>query len=105
MYLTHIDCPPEVFHYLFPHQALLEESAGIDVCSESRNIRKKEWHKVQAIKYNGKVQFTHLNYHKSPILNLQLEKRIRGPSICRNRTSLALWVVLYFLKNKNSEKI
>jgi hypothetical protein len=38
MYLTHIACPPEAFHYLFPHQALLEEPASTNVFSESRKI-------------------------------------------------------------------
>jgi hypothetical protein len=34
MYLTHIACRPEAFDYLFPHQALLEEPASINVFSE-----------------------------------------------------------------------
>ena len=52
MYPTYIACPPEAFHYLSPHQALLEEPASIGVFPESRKIRKKEWHKWQASEYN-----------------------------------------------------
>ena len=36
MYPTYIACPPEAFHYLSPHQELLEESAGIDVFQRAR---------------------------------------------------------------------
>jgi len=52
MYPTYIACPPEAFHYLSPHQALLEEPASIGVFPKSRKIRKKEWHKWQASEYN-----------------------------------------------------
>jgi len=42
MYPTYIACPPEAFHYLSPHQALLEGPASIGVFPESRKIRRKK---------------------------------------------------------------
>lgn len=41
MFLTHIACPPEAFHYLSQHQALLEEPTSINVFLDSRIIRKR----------------------------------------------------------------